>query len=383
MDIKKMVRGSLVNASPYIPGKPIEELERELGISNIDKLASNENPCGTPEVAKKAVKDCLDKIYLYPDGESFNFKSVIARTHNISYDRVFTGNGSDELLQILMTAFLEPGDNVISSQYTFMRYGQMAKIAHGEYRQAPMKDGMRYDLEAMAALIDSRTKMIIIANPNNPTGTIVYDKEVRAMLDKISDNIIVILDEAYAGFVESAEYPDALKLQAEYPHKPIVMLRSFSKIFGLAGLRVGYGTAHSDIVKYVNVVRGPFNINMLAQAAGSACLLEAADHAKKSKTLCSEEKKYLYENYKKLGIHYFESEANFVLIKLSDEYDGRLIGEDLLKAGIIVRPMKAWGLTDNYMRVTIGTAEQNKRLIKELTRLLNKDAKTAKVVNGK
>lgn len=376
MDIKKMVRSSLVNASPYIPGKPIEELERELGISNIDKLASNENPCGTPEAAKKAVRECLDKIYLYPDGESFNFKSVIAKTHNISYDRVFTGNGSDELLQIIMTAFLEPGDNVISSQFTFMRYGQAVRIAHGQYRQAPMKDGMRYDLEAIAALIDSRTKMIVIANPNNPTGTIVYDKEVRAMLDKISDNIIVILDEAYAGFVESPEYPDALKLQAEYPDKPIIMLRSFSKIFGLAGLRVGYGTAHPDIVKYINIVRGPFNVNMLAQAAASASMLEASDFAQKSKDLCSEEKKYLYESYKKLRVSYFESEANFVLVKLADEYDGRQICDDLLKAGIIVRPMKAWGLTDNYMRITIGTAEQNRRLIKELTRLLGKDAKT-------
>lgn len=382
MDIKKIVRGQLINASPYIPGKPIEELERELGISNIDKLASNENPCGTPEAAKKAMMECFDKIHLYPDGESFSFKSVIAKFHGVEYEKVFTGNGSDELLQIIMNAFLEPGDNVVSSQYTFMRYGQMARIAHGEYRQAPMKDGMRYDLEAMAKLVDARTKIILIANPNNPTGTIVYDKEVRALLDKISDDVIVILDEAYAGFVESREYPDALKLQKEYPNKPIIMLRSFSKIFGLAGVRVGYGVAHPDIVKYVNVVRGPFNINMLAQAAGAACLLEAGDHAKKSKTLCSEEKKYLYENYKKLGVKYFESEANFVLIKIADEFDGKRTVEELLKAGIIVRPMKSWGLTDNYMRVTIGTAEQNRRFIKELARLLSKDSKT-KAAEGK
>ncbi len=382
MDIKKIVRRDLFNASPYIPGKPIEELERELGISDIDKLASNENPCGTPEIAKKAIMECLDKIYLYPDGESFNFKSVIAKIHNIDYNRVFTGNGSDELLQIIMTTFLEPGDNVITSQYTFMRYGQMARIANGEYRPAPMKDGMRYDLEAMAKLIDSRTKIILIANPNNPTGTIVYDKEIRSFLDKISDDIIVILDEAYAGFVESELYPDALKLQRDYPQKPIIMLRSFSKIFGLAGVRVGYGVANPDIVKYINVVRGPFNINMLAQAAGAACMLEAAEHARKSKILCSEEKKYLYDNYKKLGVDYYESEANFILVKINGEYDGKYICNELLKAGIIVRPMKAWGLTDNYMRITIGTFEQNRRLIKELTRLLNKDAKK-QAVNGK
>lgn len=382
MDIKKIVRGQLIGAAPYVPGKPIEELERELGISNIDKLASNENPCGTPEVAIKAMTECFDKIFLYPDGEAFNFKSVISKHHGVDYSRVFAGNGSDELLQIIMNAFLEPGDNVVSSQYTFMRYGQMVRIAHGEYRQAPMKDGMRYDLEAMAKLVDSRTKIIVIANPNNPTGTIVYDKEVRALLDKISDNIIVILDEAYAGFVESPEYPDALRLQKEYPDKPIIMLRSFSKIFGLAGVRVGYGVAHPDIVKYINVVRGPFNINMLAQAAGAACLLSAGEHAKKSKALCSEEKKYLYENYDRLGVKYFASEANFILIKIADEYDGKHFVEELLKAGIIVRPMKSWGLTDNYMRVTIGNADQNRRFIKELARLLGKDAKSG-AANGK
>ena len=180
MDIQKIVRRDLKGAAAYVPGKPIEELERELGISNIDKLASNENPCGTPETAKKAIMECLDKIYLYPDGESYSFKSVIAEFHKVSYESVFTGNGSDELLQIIMHAFLEPGDNVISSQHSFLRYGQMTKIAHGEYRQAPMKEDMRYDLEAIAALIDKRTKIIVIANPNNPTGTIVYDKEVRA-----------------------------------------------------------------------------------------------------------------------------------------------------------------------------------------------------------
>jgi len=376
MDIQKIVRRDLKGAAAYVPGKPIEELERELGISNIDKLASNENPCGTPETAKKAIMECLDKIYLYPDGESYSFKSVIAEFHKVSYESVFTGNGSDELLQIIMHAFLEPGDNVISSQHSFLRYGQMTKIAHGEYRQAPMKEDMRYDLEAIAALIDKRTKIIVIANPNNPTGTIVYDKEVRALLDKISDDIIVILDEAYAGFVESKDYPNALKLQKDYPNKPIVMLRSFSKIFGLAGVRVGYGIAPAELVKYINVVRGPFNINMLAQAAGIACLKNASQHAKNSKDLCTAEKKYLYENYKKLGVKYFESEANFILVKIDDQYNGKYVVEELLKAGIIVRPMKSWGLTDNYMRITIGTQEQNKRLITELTRLLNKDSRS-------
>ncbi|HOT75127.1 MAG TPA: histidinol-phosphate transaminase [Candidatus Wallbacteria bacterium] len=377
MDIQKIVRRDLKGAAAYVPGKPIEELERELGISNIDKLASNENPCGTPETAKKAIMECLDKIYLYPDGESYSFKSVIAEFHKVRYENVFTGNGSDELLQIIMHAFLEPGDNVISSQHSFLRYGQMTRIAHGEYRQAPMTEDMRYDLQAIAGLVDKRTKIIVIANPNNPTGTIVYDKEVRALLDKISDDIIVILDEAYAGFVESKDYPDALKLQKDYPAKPIVMLRSFSKIFGLAGVRVGYGIAPAELVKYINVVRGPFNINMLAQAAGIACLKNASQHAKSSKELCSGEKKYLYESYKKLGVKYFESEANFILVKIDDRHDGKYVVEELLKAGIIVRPMKSWGLTDNFMRITIGTQDQNKRLIKELTRLLNKDSKAA------
>jgi len=370
-NIKNIVKNAVLDGVPYKPGKPIEELERELGISNIDKLASNENPCGTPEIAKKAIIDCLEKIHLYPDGESYYFKSIIARHHGVEYEKVFTGNGSDELLQIIMHTFLNPGDNLISSQHTFLRYGQMVKIANGEYRQAPMQDGMRYDLPAMLKLVDSRTKIVVIANPNNPTGTIAYDREVRAMLDKLPDDVILILDEAYAGFVESPDYPNALKLQKDYPAKPIIMLRSFSKIFGLAGVRVGYGIAHQDIVKYVNIVRGPFNINMLAQAAGSACFSDMK-HAEKSKKLNSDEKKYLYENYDKLGIKHIPTEANFVLIKVDDAYDGKCMVEDLLKAGIIVRPMKAWGLNDNFMRITIGTHEQNVRLISELKRLLNK-----------
>jgi len=376
-NVKNIVKASIVDGVPYKPGKPIEELERELGIKNIEKLASNENACGTPEAAKRAIVECLDKLFLYPDGEAYNFKAAVAKYHGVDYKTVFAGNGSDELLQIIMHAFLNPGDNLLSSQHSFLRYGQMTGIANGEYRQAPMTSDMRYDLDAISKLIDSRTKIITIANPNNPTGTIVYDKEARKFLDKIPESVIVIFDEAYAGFVESADYPDSLKLQKDYPERPIVTLRSFSKIFGLAGARVGYGIANPEIVKYINVVRGPFNINMLAQAAGCACF-SALDHAEKSKKLCSDEKKYLYREYEDLGVKYIPTEANFILIKIDESYDGKKMCDDLLKAGIIVRPMGSWGLSDNYMRVTIATHEQNARFIAELKRLLTKPKLAAK-----
>lgn len=376
MNINNIVRKDLIGAKPYRPGKPIEELERELKISNIDKLASNENPCGTPKVAIDAIINTLNKIYLYPDGESFNFKTAIAKYHNVEYNRIFTGNGSDELLQIIMHIFLEPSDNVISSKYSFARYPQMTKIAHGEFREVPMTSDFRYNLKEFLNYIDNKTKIIVIANPNNPTGTIVYDDEVRYLLDNISDNIVVILDEAYYDFVESPNYPDTLKLQKDYPNKPIIMLRSFSKNFGLAGLRVGYGITHPEIVKYIDIVRGPFNINMLAQVAGTACLLYGKEHIIQSKELCIKEKQYLYEQYKKLGITYYPTEANFILVKIPDEYNGKKIVEQLLQNGIIVRPMQSWGLTDNYMRITIGTHEQNVRLINTLSKLLNKNVLT-------
>lgn len=375
-DIKKIVKSAIVDGVPYKPGKPIEELERELGITNIEKLASNENSCGTPEAAKKAIVECLDRLYLYPDGEAFVFKSAVAKHHGVDYSRVFAGNGSDELLQMIMHTFLDPGDNLVSSRHSFLRYGQMVKIANGEYRQATMTSDMRYDLGEMARLVDERTKIVAIANPNNPTGTIVYDREVRKFLASIPERVIVIFDEAYAGFVESKEYTDSIKLQAEFPNRPLVTLRSFSKIFGLAGARVGYGIADPEIVKYINVVRGPFNINMLAQAAGTACF-EAMDHAKKSHDLCSAEKKYLYAEYERLGVKYVPTEANFILVRIDDSFDGKKMCDDLLRAGIIVRPMGSWGLSDNYMRVTIGTHDQNARFIVELGRLLGKTAKAA------
>lgn len=380
-DIKKIVKQSIIDGVPYRPGKPIEELERELGIKNIDKLASNENACGTPEAAKKAIIDTLDKLFLYPDGESYYLKQAIAKFHGVEYEKVFTGNGSDELLQIIMNTFLNPGDNVVSSERSFLRYGQMAKIANGEYRLAPMNEGMRYDLPRILSMIDQRTKVVPIGNPNNPTGTIVYTDEVRRFLDRVPDHVVVIFDEAYAGFVESSEYPDSIALQREYAGKPIVTLRSFSKIFGLAGARVGYGIAHPDVVKYINIVRGPFNINMLAQAAGIACF-SCMEHAQKSKDVCSAEKKYLYEQYDRLGIEYVRSEANFVLIKLDDRFDGKLVCEKLLRAGIIVRPMAAWGLSDNYMRVTIGTHEQDMRFVSEMEKILSQPEKVRKMMSA-
>lgn len=369
-NIKKIVKKTIIDSAPYKPGKPIEELERELGISDIAKLASNENPCGTPEAAKKAIIETIDKLYIYPDGESFLFKSAIAKHHNVDYNTIITGNGTDELLQIAMIAFLNQGDNVISSANSFLRYGQMTEVAGGIFKAAPMKN-MRYDLEAMYKLIDEKTKLVIIANPNNPTGTIVYDKELRDFLDKVPEHVPVIIDEAYEGFVESPDFPDSLKLQKEYANKPVITMRTFSKLYGLAGLRVGYAIANPEIIKYFNIVRGPFNINMLAQAAGIACLADN-EHAKKSKSLCVTEKKYLYKEYKRLGIEVTPTEANFILVKVDDKYDGKKVVNDLLHAGVIVRPMGAWGFSDNYMRITIGTHEQNVKLIDALEKIFNK-----------
>lgn len=364
--IEELARASIRNLKPYKPGKPIDELKRELGLSDVCKLASNENALGTPEVAVRAIERAARDLWLYPDGSCHDLKTAVAKRHGVAPERVFLGNGSDEILVLLANAFLEPGDNAVTSEWSFVRYDQAVTIAGGEVRKAPMRD-FRYHLDAMAALVDARTRLVFLANPNNPTGTIFRAVEARAFLKRLPETCIAVFDEAYHDYVAHPEYPDSLALQAEFADRPILTARSFSKVYGLAGLRVGYGIAnHPDIVKYLNAVRGPFNVNALAQAAGVACL-EASDHPARSRDFCATERARLAAAFDRLGVRHVPSEANFVLFDCG--MDAAEFGDRLLREGVIVRQMKDWGLPPSMVRVSIGRPEENDRFVATLQKV--------------
>ncbi len=366
MDIDALAKPAIRNLAPYRPGKPIDELRRELGLTDVCKLASNENALGTPEVAVRAIERAARDLWLYPDGSCHDLKGEVAKRHGVPGANVFLGNGSDEILVLLPHAFLVPGDNVVTSEWSFVRYDQSVRIAGGEMRKAPMQD-LRYDLPALAKLVDGRTRLLFLANPNNPTSTIFTRDEARALLRAVPPTCIAVFDEAYFDYVTHPDYPDSLELQKEFPDRPIVTMRSFSKVFGLAGLRVGYAVAnHPDIVKYLNAVRGPFNVNSLAQAAAVACLRDS-DHPARTREFCARERERFRAALDRLGYRYAPPEANFVLVDVG--MDATDFYQALLREGIITRPMKDWGLPPTFVRISIGRPEENDRLFSAMEKV--------------
>ena len=347
---------------PYPPGKPIEELERELGISGSIKLASNENPIGPSKKALEAIKAAMAGINRYPDGSAYYLKEKLSEKFGLSSDSFFIGNGSNEVIEQLISVYAEAGE-VVYPDPSFAVY-PIAVKAHGAVGVAvPLKEGLVIDLEAMAKKISQKTRLVFIANPNNPTGTMVNAKEFDAFMEKVPDGVIVCMDEAYAEYVTSEGYPDTLKYVKE--GRAIIGLRTFSKIYGLAGLRVGYGFAPAEIIEYLERIRQPFNVNSLALTAA----LQAIDddgHVKESREVNAEGLKYLYAELDTLGIEYVPTEANFFLIKVGD---GKDVFERLLKAGVIVRPMAGYGLPE-YIRVTVGLKKENERFIEALSAIL-------------
>lgn len=358
MDIDALAKPEIRNLAPYKPGKPIDELKRELNLTEVCKLASNENALGTPEVAIRAIERAARDLWLYPDGSCHDLKDEVAKRHGVPGERVFIGNGSDEILVLLAGAFLTPGDNAVTSEWSFVRYDQAVRIAGGGMRKAPMRD-FRYDLPALAKLVDRRTRLAFLANPNNPTSTIFGRAEARAFLAALPDTCIAVFDEPYFEYATHPDFPDSLELQREFPGRPIVTLRSFSKVYGLAGLRVGYAVAsHPDLVKYLNTVRGPFNVNALAQAAALACLRES-DHPARTREFCARERGRFRAALDRLGLLYAPPEANFVLIDVGMDADE--FHRAMLREGVITRPMKDWGLPPTLVRVSVGRPEENDR----------------------
>lgn len=351
------IRACIESLEPYNPGKPIEELERELGIKNIVKLASNENPLGPSPKAIDAVKTVLNEVNLYPDGGGYYLRQKLARIHNVDPDEIILGNGSDEIVGLITQLLIEPGDEVVISEGAFIRYIMAVKLMNGKSVIVPALN-LHHDPVAMRHAVTDKTKIVFICNPNNPTGTIVTSSEVYQFMRNLPENILVVFDEAYYEYVMNSDYPKTMHYLKD--KRNVIILRTFSKVYGLAGTRVGYGFASTDLVRNLNRVRPPFNVNRLAQAAAIGAL-DDTEHVTKSVESNRRGKEYFYAELKKMDIPYLETEANFVLI--DTRKDGDLIYKKLLEQGIIIRPMRGMYQWTGHLRVTIGTEEQNKRFI--------------------
>ena len=346
---------------PYIPGKPIEEVERELGITNIVKLASNENPLGPSPLALDAIQGALKSLALYPDGACYSLIQALARHWDVAPENLICGNGSDEIIHYLGLAFLRPGDELLTGDPSFVRYESAAVLNQAEFIATPLCD-QYFDLDAMAERLNDRTRMVFIANPNNPTGTMVGRKAVERFIERCPEHTIVVMDEAYYEYVDDPDYPSSW----DYVRagRNVVILRTFSKIYALAALRVGYGMARPEIIRALNQVREPFNVNTLAQAAAVASLQDP-NQVPRSREVNSQGKEYLYAAFQRLGLPYVETQANFVLVDMKQP--SRPVADALERRGVIVRVL---GGLPNYLRVTIGRPQDNERFVGALEAVL-------------
>ena len=353
---------------PYIPGKPVKELERELGITECIKLASNENPVGPSPKAVAALKAYLEnsgELCRYPDGSAYYLKNALSQKLSsssgakVGAEEIILGNGSNELLDIAARTFVGPGDEAVMAAPSFVVYSMGVQSSGGVARETALKD-YTHDLSAMADAITPKTKLVFIANPNNPTGTINKRTEFDAFMKRVPDGVLVVMDEAYFEYVRDPEYPDALKYFAE--GRDILILRTFSKAYGLASLRIGYGMAKREILEEMNKVREPFNTNALAQEAALAALGDEA-HLRHSIEVNEEGKKFLYREFDALGLKYVPTEANFIYMPLGR--DSKALFETMLRKGVIVRPAGP-----KEIRVTVGLPEENRRFIEALKKSL-------------
>lgn len=366
MAMDKQARPQVFDLKPYVPGKPISEVKRELGIDQVIKLASNENPLGPSPKAMEAAHRAIDELMLYPDGNCFELKQALSRYFQVTEKQLIIGNGSDEILKLLAETFLNIGDNIVCAAPSFSEYEFVAGVMGAEIRMVPVKD-YRHDLSAMLEQVDDRTKMFFICNPNNPTGTICYREELDDVMKQLPPSVLVVFDEAYYEYVQNERYQSGLKyLEAGYPN--VIVLRTFSKIYGLAGLRIGYGITSEDIVDLVMRVREPFNVNLMAQEAAMAAL-EDDEHVQRSRANNLEGRAYLYREFDRMGFTYAPTEANFILVDVGRNCQEVFNG--LLKQGVIVRTGNIFGADyNNYIRVTIGTPEQNQQFIQALQSVL-------------
>jgi len=361
--INDKARQEIFNLKPYIPGKPIEEVKRELGLQDIVKLASNENPVGTSPKAVKAIKDSLSELHFYPDSNCYYLKKKLASVTGIKEDGILIGNGSDELLKLVAETFLNKGDEVIFAEPSFVEYEFTAKIMGAKCIAVSLVN-FKHDLGSMLSAVNERTKIIYICNPNNPTGTMVSADEIDSFMAQVPDDILVIFDEAYFEYVENPDFPKGLEYISQ--GKNVIIMRTFSKVYGLAALRIGYALTTPDIARAIERVMEPFNVNMLAQVAAIAAL-DDLEHVEKSQKVNSEGKQYLYNEFDKMGLKYVKTEANFVFVDTGK--DCQEVFKKLLRKGIIIRTGDIFGYP-TFIRVTIGIHDENIRFINGLKTIL-------------
>ena len=355
----------ILGIAPYEPGKPIEELERELGIHNAIKLASNENPLPPSDRVQRAILAALNHLNRYPDGSGFYLRQALAKKHGASPDQIVLGNGSNELIELLVRAFLRPGDEAVVPHPSFVVYPMIVQAAGGVRVMVMLKEH-RLDLEAMARAITPMTKVVFIANPNNPTATIVTADEVERFMTRVPERTIVVFDEAYIEFALGPDFPDTLNYVKQ--GRKVAVLRTFSKAASLAGLRVGYGVADADAIALMNRIRQPFNVNSLAQAAALAAL-EDDGHILECVRMIEAGRHFLYDEFKTLGVQYVPARANFILVDVGRSAAD--IYQKLLHEGVIVRPMTPFGM-ETALRITVGTPEENRKLVNALRTALGK-----------
>lgn len=361
--IKKRARSEIFDLKPYVPGKPVEEVQRELGIDNIIKMASNENPLGPAPMAREAVSKMLDQLHIYPDANCFYLKQKLAESYNHDIRGIIIGNGSDELLKLLAETFLSGEDKVVYAQPSFSEYEFTATIMGTKSIKVPLTN-FKHNLTAMLAEVTPQTKIVYICNPNNPTGTMVTEEEIDSFMASIPEDVLVVFDEAYCEYAESASYGSGLKFVRE--GRNVVVLRTFSKIYGLAALRVGYALTTPDIAAAVETVTEPFNVNMLAQVAAAAAL-DDKEHLKRSREVNQAGKRFLYKEFEKLQLDYVPTESNFIFVDTGK--DCKEVFAELLQQGIIVRSGDIFGYP-TFIRVTVGTEEENVRFIEGLKKVL-------------
>ena len=344
---------------PYQGGKPIQEVQRELGITDIIKLASNENPLGPSPLAVQAIAESTAQVHLYPDGNAYYLKRELAEHLAVSAEHLILGNGSNDVLQLIAETYVAPDDEVIYAAGAFVVYSLVTKLCNATAVVVPMVNDT-HDLSAMAAAITDKTKVIFIANPNNPTGTMVTADETAAFMEQVPADVLVVFDEAYYEYVARSDYPQTLPYVLE--GRNFIITRTFSKIYGLAGLRIGYGIAPPPLIGMLNRIRQPFNCSLVGQAAARAALKDA-DHITKTRKSNAAGKTFLYKAFDDIGLRYIETEGNFIMLYVKQS--GTEIADALLKQGVIVRPMAGYGYP-NAVRVTIGTQQENERFITAL-----------------
>lgn len=356
--------------TPYRPGKPISELERELGIRDSVKLASNENPLGASPRAIAAARAALDQIGLYPDGNGFALKRALADRLDIAASRVTLGNGSNDVLDLIARAFLGPGRNAVFSEHAFAVYPIVTQLAGAAARVVSAHDGSHgprfgHDAAALAAAVDGSTGVVFIANPNNPTGTWLNAGALEGLLDAVDPGVVVVVDEAYFEYVDEADYPDTSRWLHRYPN--LVVTRTFSKAYGLASLRVGYALSSTEIADLLNRARQPFNVNSAALAAAEAALGDE-DFVARSRAVNAAGHAQIAEGCQGLDLRHVPSVGNFMLVEVGDAAQ---VYQSLLYQGVIVRPVENYGLP-KHLRVTVGTTEQNARFLEALAGALGR-----------